>query len=150
LNSLDNSFVECNTIILSKIVEQIKPVKVYDNFKNDRLDLIKDQKDRTGVYCLVNLTNGNTYIGSSINIAVRIRNYLNTTFLKNRKNSNMPIIKSLLKYGHDNFAVLIVEYVDIKNLTLRETYYITHLLLDYNVLKQGYFSIGYKHTEDTK
>lgn len=142
--------MEYSPIVLSKIVEQIKPVKVYNNFKNDRLNLIKDQKGRIGVYCLVNLTNGNTYIGSSINLAVRMRNYLNTTFLKNRKNSNMPIIKALLKYGHDNFAVLIVEHVDTKNLTSRETYYITHLLPQYNVLKQGYSSIGYKHTENTK
>lgn len=135
---------------MSKIIQQIKPIKVYDNFKNDRLDLIKDQKDRAGVYCLVNLTNGNIYIGSSINLGVRMRNYLNTTFLKNRKNSNMPITKSLLKYGHDNFSVLIIEYVDMKNITSRETYYITHHLPYYNVLKQGYSSLGYKHTEDTK
>jgi hypothetical protein len=54
----------------------------------------------------------------------------------------MPITKSLLKYGHGNFAVLIVEYVDVKNLTSRETYYITHLLPHYNVLKQGYSSIA--------
>ena len=45
----------------------------------------------------------------------------------------MPIIKALLKYGHYNFAVLIVEHVDEKNLTSRETYYITHLLPQYNV-----------------
>lgn len=57
----------------------------------------------------------------------------------------MPIVKALLKYGQDNFAVLIVEYVDVKNLTLRETHYITKFLPYYNVLKQGYYSIGYKH-----
>lgn len=150
MNNLDNFFVECNTIILSKFIEKMKPVKVYDNFKNDRISLLKDQKDKKGVYCLVNLTNGNSYVGSSINISTRMRNYLNTTFLKNTKNNNMPIIKSLLKYGHDNFAVLIVEYVHAKNLALRETYYITQTLPYYNVLKQGYSSIGYKHTEDTK
>ena len=37
-----------------------------------------------------------------------MRNYLNTTFLKNKRNKNMPIIQALLKYGQDNFAVLIV------------------------------------------
>ena len=62
----------------------------------------------------------------------------------------MPIIQALLKYGQENFAVLIVEYVDIKDLSVRETYYITHLLPNYNVFKQGYSSIGYKHTEATK
>ena len=31
----------------------------------------------------------------------------------------MPIIKALLKYEQDNFAVLIVEYVEVKNLSVR-------------------------------
>ena len=99
---------------------------------------------------MVNKISGNIYIGSSINLAIRMRNYLNTTFLKHRKNNNMPIIQALLKYGQENFAVLIIEYVDIKNLSVRETCYITQLLPYYNVLKQGYSSIGYKHTEATK
>jgi group I intron endonuclease len=123
------------TCFLTKAIEEIKPVKVYNNFKEDRLQLIKDQQNKIGVYCLVNLINGHKYIGSSINLAGRMRNYLNN---------------SLLKYGQDNFALLIVEYVDIKELTTRETYFITKLLPYYNVLKQGYSSIGYKHTEATK
>jgi group I intron endonuclease len=147
-----SSFIiaEVQTCFLTKAVEQIKPVKVYNNFKADRLQLIKDQKDKVGVYCLVNLTNGHLYIGSSTNIASRMRNYLNNSFLKNKKNINMPIVAALLKYGQDNFAVLIVEYVDVKELTIRETHFITHLLPYYNVLKEGYSSIGYKHTEATK
>jgi group I intron endonuclease len=142
--------LKCSTCFLTKSVEQIKPIKVYSNFKEDRLQIKKDQKDKTGVYCLVNLRNGHIYIGSSVNLAVRMSNYLNNTFLKNSKNNNMPIIQALLKYGQENFAVLIVEYVDIENISVRETYYITHLLPYYNVLKQGYSSIGYKHTEATK
>ena len=142
--------IGCSTCFLSKIVEQIKPIKVYNNFKEDRDQLMRDQKEKTGVYCLVNLTNGHIYIGSSINLAVRMRNYLNTTFLKNKRNKNMPIIQALLKYGQDNFAVLIVEFVEVEILPLRETHYITQLLPYYNVLKQGYSSIGYKHTEETK
>jgi group I intron endonuclease len=111
---------------------------------------MRDQKEKTGVYCLVNLINGHIYIGSSSNLAIRMRNYLNTNFLKNKKNTNMPIIQALLKYGKNNFSVLIVEYVDVKYLALRETNYITQLLPYYNVLKQGYSSLGYKHTEETK
>ena len=141
--------MKCTTC-LTKVVEQIKPIKVYSNFKKDKQQLKKDQKDKTGVYCIVNLINGKIYIGSSVKLAVRMMNYLNTTFLKNRKNNNMPIIQALLKYGQENFAVLIVEYVDIENLSVRETFYITNLLPYYNVLKQGYSSLGYKHTEATK
>ena len=148
--NINYSLLNNTTCFLIKTVEQIKPIKVYNNFKEDRQQLKKHQTDKTGVYCLVNKINGNIYIGSSVNLALRMMNYLNTTFLKNRKNNNMPIIQALLKYGQENFAVLIVEYVDIENLSVRETYYITHLLPYYNVLKQGYSSIGYKHTEATK
>lgn len=139
-----------STCFLTKVVEQVKPVKVYNQFKNDRIHLLKEQKTKSGVYILVNLVNGHNYVGSSANIAGRMRNYLNNSFLKNQKNSNMPIVKALLKYGQDNFAVLIVEYTDIKILTVRETYYISKFLPYYNVLNTGYSSLGYKHTEATK
>jgi len=141
------------TCFLTKIVAELKPVKVYNNFKMEKLKIKKEQKEKIGIYCLLNLINGHIYIGSSINIAIRMSNYLNNTFLINRKNNNMPIIQGLLKYGQDNFAVLIVEYIlpsTLEQLSIRETYYITKLLPYYNVLKQGYSSLGYKHTELTK
>ncbi len=72
-------------------------------------------------------------MGSSINIASRMRNYLNDAFLNKIKNSNMPISKALLKHGQNNFAVLIVEYVNIHELTTRETYFISQFLPYYNV-----------------
>lgn len=147
---LDYSLLGYSTCFLTVLVEQIKPIKVYNNFKEAKQLIKKYQKDKTGVYCLVNLINGHTYVGSSVNLAIRMSNYLNTTYLKNRKNVNMPIIQALLKYGQENFAVLIVEYVAIENLAIRETFYITNLLPYYNVLKQGYSSLGYKHTEATK
>ena len=62
----------------------------------------------------------------------------------------MPITKALLKYDQLNFTLLILEYVEPQSLTIRETFYITHIMLYYNVLKQAYSSLGYKHTEETK
>jgi group I intron endonuclease len=62
----------------------------------------------------------------------------------------MPIVNALLKYDQSNFTLLILEYVETESLTIRETYYITKLMPYYNVLKQGYSSLGYKHTEETK
>ena len=79
-----------------------------------------------------------------------MKNYLNTTFLKSRQNVNMPIVKALLKYGQSNFTLLILEHVEPKFLIIRETYFITSVMPYYNVLKQGYSSLGYKHTEATK
>jgi group I intron endonuclease len=56
----------------------------------------------------------------------------------------------LLKYGQHNFAVLIIEYAETETINVRETSWISQLLPYYNVLKQGYSSLGYKHTEATK
>jgi group I intron endonuclease len=124
--------------------------KVYDNFKQDRVNIIKQEKGRSGVYLLINKINNHTYVGSSTNLASRMRNYLNKAFLKSKQNINMPITKALLKYGIENFSLLIIEYREPAFLTARETFYITHIVPYYNVLKEGYSSLGYKHTEETK
>nr|UEX92762.1 GIY endonuclease [Ophiocordyceps lanpingensis] len=130
--------------------KDLKSLKIYDIFKDNRLDILKQQKDKSGVYCFINKINGNSYVGSSINLASRMKNYLNNTFLKSKQNINMPIVKALLKYNQENFSLLILEYAEPKSLTIRETYYITYVMPYYNVLKQGYSSLGYKHTEETK
>lgn len=62
----------------------------------------------------------------------------------------MPITKALLKYGYSNFSLLILEYAELEKFTARETFYITQMIPHYNVLKEGYSSLGYKHTEETK
>lgn len=130
--------------------DNLVPLIIYDNFKENRVNILKEQKDKSGIYLLINKNNGHSYVGSSINLASRMRNYLNTTFLKSKQNINMPIVKALLKYNSSNFKLLILEYVDLKKLSIRETYYITYVLPYYNVLKQGYSSLGYKHTKETK
>ena len=130
--------------------KDLSPLNSYNNFEDNRNNILKQQKDKSGVYCFVNNINGHSYVGSSINLASRMRNYLNKAFLRARQNMNMPITKALLKYHQSNFSLLILEHVEGKNLAIRETYYITSILPYYNVLKQGYSSIGYKHTEETK
>lgn len=128
-----------------------QPIKIYNNFKENRVNILKEEKVKSGVYCLINKVNGHSYVGSSINLASRMRNYLNNTFLKSKQNVNMvAIVKDLLKYDQSNFTLLILEYVEPEFLTIRETYYIIHLMPYYNVLKQGYSFLGYKHTNDTK
>ena len=57
-------------LFLTNVVKQIKPIKIYNNFKVDKDQIKKDQKGKKGVYCLVNLINGHIYIGSSVNLAV--------------------------------------------------------------------------------
>ena len=130
--------------------KNLKVEKVYENFKEDRVNIVKEEKGRSGVYLLINKVNNQTYVGSSTNLASRMRNYLNKAFLKSKQNINMPIIKALLKYDYVNFSLWILEYVEPAFLTARETFYIIHVMPYYNVLKEGYSSLGYKHTEETK
>jgi len=47
---------------LTEIIEQVKSIKIYNNFKEDRQQLMKDQKEKIGVYCLINLINSKIYI----------------------------------------------------------------------------------------
>jgi hypothetical protein len=86
-------------------IENLEAVKTYQNFEEDRVNIIKEGNNMSGVYFLMNNINGHTYVGSSINLATRMRNYLNTSFLKSKQNINMPIVKALLKYGHSNFSL---------------------------------------------
>ena len=123
--------------------------KVYSSLKEDRAQILRDLNGKSGVYRLVNNINGHDYVGSSINVSNRMRNYLNNAFLSRSNNRNMPITKALLKYGQANFSLYLLEYAT-DNLTTRETFYLMKLTPYYNVLKEGYSSIGYKHTHEVK
>jgi group I intron endonuclease len=79
-----------------------------------------------------------------------LKNYLNNSFLINKKNANQPITKALLKYGTENFSVIILEYIDKDFIFDRETFWIVNLKPYYNILKSGGSSIGYKHSDTIK
>lgn len=147
---INKRFHNTSNFYRKDLLKSFIPIKIYNNLKQDRDDIIKGEKDKSGVYCLVNKINNHTYVGSSIHLANRMKNYLNTSFIKSSLNANMPIIKALTKYDHSNFSLWILEYVDIKNLTAKETFYITNIMPYYNILKQGYSSLGYVHTKETK
>ena len=63
-----------------------------------------------------NLMDGNTYIGSSINLARRFR-----VHISNIGKVKLPLPLSINKYGPDNFAFLVLQFCsgdDIKNVCL--------------------------------
>lgn len=148
---------------LNKYKKKFPNLKLYINFYEDRGKILQDYKEKvTGIYCLINKINGHDYIGSSINISNRVRSYLNNRYLSLKANNNKPISPALLKYGQQNFAFIILEFLPIsythlkqinkdKNFLLdRETFWIVSFLPYYNVLKYGTSSKGYKHTVKTR
>ena len=56
---------------------------------------------------------------------------------------------ALIKYGHANFSVAILEYCKPELLDLREQYWLDFLEPEYNILKFSKSSRGYKHTPES-
>ena len=90
--------------------------------------------------------NGNSYVGSAVNLAIIIQSYYN---IKELKRNPRPIKDALLKYGHCNFTLEILEDCPVTSLTEREPLYIDLLIPEYNILKNAYSVLGYKHTQET-
>jgi group I intron endonuclease len=97
---------------------------------------------------LTNKLTNDIYIGQSVNISKRFRNYFNLTYIKSK--SNFIISRALIKYGYSNFSVTILEYCYKSVLNIREQYYFNILNPQYNILKIAGSSRGFKHSKETK
>lgn len=130
----------------SQEVRLVSPVKSYENAELLKDQVLKDNKDQSGIYRWVNNLNGKTYIGSGVNLAKRLGSYYND----NELNRNpRPIKDALVKYGHKNFTLDILEYCPKTKLIEREQFYLDLLVPDYNVLKYAYSLLGFKHSQES-
>lgn len=87
------------------------------------------------IYKWQNRTNGKVYIGKSVDVAKRIREYRHEV----NRGSTRPIIAALRKYGFDNFDFSIVEQCDElsnEQLLEREQYWMDYY--DSQNLEKGY------------
>lgn len=125
----------------------ILPTVVYSNVDKQKESIVKENRNKSGVYMWINNTNGNSYVGSSVNLSKRLLEYLNTNYLLRHK--NMSINKALLKYGYSDFSLHILEYCESSVCIEREQYYIDLYKPVYNILKLAGSSLGYTHTEET-
>lgn len=123
-------------------------IKVYVNAFEVRKDIYKENQDKSGIYMFTNKLTSDIYIGQSINLANRFKNYFNLSYLKHK--DNLVISRALIKYGLSNFSITILEYCEISDLVVREQYYFDILNPKYNTLKIAGSSLNHKHTEETK
>ena len=93
-----------------------------------------------------NNVNQKTYIGSSSNFSVRLYKYYS---VKHLMKYNTAIHNALLKYGHSNFTLDILEYCEDVDPVIREQYYLDLLKPKYNILEQAGSSLGFKHSKET-
>jgi group I intron endonuclease len=154
-----------NTFIISKSIIHIS-IRTYTTFSNNPLDnninyiktykdayvmrkyFFKENKGKSGIYMLTNKLTYDIYIGQSVDISKRFRNYFNLSYIKSK--DNFLINGALIKYGYSNFSVTILEYCDKSDLIIKEQYYFNKLNPQYNTLKIAGSSRGFKHSKETK
>lgn len=78
---------------------------IYDDADKDKLNILANNRNKRGIYRWIKKINGNTYIGSSVNISVRMYTYYS---LRPLAKSNRLFYRALLKYGLYNFALEIL------------------------------------------
>ena len=120
----------------------------YTNADTQKEKILKDNKEKAGIYCWTNIESGKRYVGSSIKLYRRFTEYYNIKWVLRTAQSSL-ICKALLKYGYSKFKVEILEYCDPSVVIEREQYYIDLLQPEYNILKVAGSFFGYKHTEET-
>lgn len=84
---------------------------------------IKD-KNKSGIYCIINKINNKKYIGKAKCIHKRIKAHISDCNKKN-KDENPYLINSWHKYGRNNFEYFVLEYLDLNDnlLSKRELYW---------------------------
>jgi group I intron endonuclease len=123
-------------------------VLLFPNFFDLKSLIIKTVRGFAGVYILQNKLNGKRYVGSSINLASRLRSYFYTGL--GSSNYGMVIYWALLKHGCDNFSltVILLPNASKEAVLALEQYCIDTLRPDYNVSPTAGSSAGLKHTPE--
>jgi len=127
----------------------IFPVKTYANMDTQKLDILLENKDKVGIYCIINVTDGKKYVGSSINLRRRFLQYYSIGNLA--RYSYMYICRALAKYGYSKFKLVILEYCDPSELLAKEKYYIDLLKPEYNISTEpAHPFLGRTHSDETR
>lgn len=82
---------------------------------------------KSGIYLIVNNNNGRVYVGQSKNIKARIA--VHKRKLKSGIHPNNYMMNDYNKYFGENFKFEILENCFVKNLDIREKYWISFLIL---------------------
>lgn len=95
----------------------------------------KDLYNRSGIYGIINLTNGKQYIGSAANLGIRLKEHIIGS------KTNVPLSLAIAKYGLSKFVFVVYEFSPylIPQILELETAYITSVpsYMLYNIKLSG-------------
>jgi len=111
----------------------IIPEVIYVNVETDKSRIYEENRNKSGVFRLVNKINGKSYVASSISLSNTFSIYYSLGSLKREVKGSIIIYRALLKYGYSNFSLHILEYCEPSILIKREQYYINLLKPEYNI-----------------
>lgn len=97
------------------------------------MDKITKELKVSGIYCIENITNHKTYIGSSKNIYQRLLKHF--ALLRHNKHQNAHLQNAWNKYGENSFRWFILELCDSEELTEKEQYCIDLFGAEYNITR---------------
>lgn len=119
------------------------------NVKEEKKDIYKELRNKSGVYILINNKTKDFYIGSSLNLTKRMVSYYYYT--NSDKLSRIVIIRAMKKYGLENFSLGILEFCkkDSEISLSLEQKWLDKYKPNYNVLNVAGNSFGFKHSIDT-
>lgn len=109
----------------------VNAVIIFFDLLSIRTEISSFLNGKSGIYCWINLLTGDYYIGRGVNLKSRINNYFQPSYF--RAKPNLKIVKAILKYDINNFAIVILEFTNKENLSSRENHYIKTLNPAYNV-----------------
>ena len=121
--------------------EKIVPIASYCNAYTKKNIILDDNRRKSGIYRWNNLITRKTYIGSSISLSSGFSNYYSLAYLKKIvEKGSSAIYSALLKYGHSNISLDIMEYCQLNQLILKEQYCMDILKPEYNIFKNSRFT----------
>jgi len=141
----------------NKDADSISASSVYSDLdKNTTINIIKkDLKGVSGIYVIVHNESGKVYVGSSINLSIRIVEHINN------RNSNIHLQNAINKYGLNNFSVYVIALLPSNDKLSKEESGIALIELEqkyidlfkdkYNINPiAGKTRLGAKHSEASK
>lgn len=138
--------------LLNSTMLKTTPVSYIYNLSEDKELILKEFKNKSGIYLIHNNVNGKQYIGSGMDLSKRLATY----YFPSRLSDNRYISNSILKYGHSNFSVVILYILGNTglqtkmNILNKEQYHIDLYKPVLNLNPTAGSSMGFKHSEESK
>src|ERR1700722_7840346 len=114
--------------------------RIYFSPLSEKFDISLENRNQAGVYALICRVTNKFYVGSSINLAHRLLDYMQPAYLAQK--TNRPILRAIVKYGLINFVFIVLETCSKTDTLEREQYWLDLLEPKYNLSPTAGSTLG--------